>query len=331
MMGCVILPGTKAEEWPGIRREIHARISQSLGTAPAGARTKPPAWKEMERYEKFGLMHIKFRYHVVNDEWHEGVCVLPQGGESACPAPAVLCIHGTNQEGGKYSLLEPDTHPDRAYGIELARRGYVAVAVDQLGFGVQREGKPYAQVYEEFYKRYPDWSVDDRHLLDHQRALDVMGAMDFIAGETYGCMGNSLGGRGVMYLTAFDERIAAGVPSTGLSPNCSNVYRYCGSTSSSSPQLANAIRPAGKMPWDYHEMVSLCAPRALLVIEPCNDPFNPDVAYSFQSVYWATDVYKLLGHPERLAVYVHGDGHNTVPAVREFAYLWFDRFLKNAR
>jgi dienelactone hydrolase len=329
MMGSVVLPGTRAEDWPAIRHEIHERISQSLGVAPAGAREAAPAWKELERCEKHGLTHVTFRYHVVDDEWHEGVCVLPEGGESSCPAPAVLCIHGTNQEAAKYSMLDPEKSPNRAYGIELARRGYVAVAVDQFGFGAQSPGKLYSQAYAELYQRYPEWSVDDRHLLDHQRALDVMGRMDFISGRSFGCMGNSLGGRGVMYLTAFDERIAAGVSSTGISPNCSNVYRYCGSTGQSSPQLSKAISASGKMPWDYHELVALCAPRALLVLEPCNDPYNPDVWPVMQSVYSAWDVYKLLGHPERLAIYAHGDGHNTIPDVRGFAYAWFDRFLKD--
>ena len=85
------------------------------------------------------------------------------------------------------------------------------------------------------------------------------------------------------------------------------------------------------MPWDYHELISLFAPRAYLALEPFNDLYNADVWPTFQSIYWATEVYKLLGHPERLATLIHGDGHDTPTDMRRFAYDWLDRFLKQAR
>ena len=86
---------------------------------------------------------------------------------------------------------------------------------------------------------------------------------------------------------------------------------------------------SGKMPWDYHEMVALCAPRALLALEPFNDPYNPEPMAVFQTAYWAFDVYKLLGQPDRLRILMHGDGHDTPTDLRRFAYDWFDRYLKN--
>lgn len=333
MIGSVILPGTTPEQWPEIRREIRGRIERTLGTAPAGARTKASAWKEIERYEKHGLTHLKLTYHVVDDHWHEGIIVMPEGLGKRASAPAVLCIHGTSQEEGKYSLLDPDGNPRRAYGIELARRGYVTMAVDQLGFGAQSGGKTYNQVYEEFYKEYPDWTVDDRHLLDHQRALDVLSKLDFVRGDSLGCIGNSLGGRGVMYLTAMDERIRAAVSSTGISPHFNNTRR--GKEGPSLPLVKltqfDPARPVQRVLWDYHELIALCAPRALLALEAHNDHCNPNVWPATQCFFQASAVYKLLGHPERLTMVTHGEGHDTPDDLREFAYVWLDRFLKQTQ
>lgn len=332
MIGSVILPGTRVEDWPAVRREIHDRISATMGTAPPGAGQAPVEYKEIERYRRFDLTHVKVRYHVVDDEWHEAIIVLPEGDEKALPAPAVICMHGTfGRVEGKYAVLDPAISATRAYGIELPKRGYVTIATDVYAFGETLHGRTNPEAADDFYKKYPEWSLDGRRILDHARALDVLEKLGWVKEGMFGAIGDSLGGRGVMFLTAFDERVKAAVSSTGISPNCSNVYRDCtGRETSASPKLRQAILTNGKMPWDYHEMVALCAPRAYLALEPFNDKYNTDVWPTFQSVYWATEVYKLLGHAERLAILVHGDGHDTPPDMRRFAYDWFDRFLKKA-
>lgn len=329
-MGGVILPGTKPQDWPGIRQEIHDRIAGSMGKAPADARTRPAEFKEVERYRRFGLTHVKVRYHVVDDEWHEAIVVLPEGDESALPAPAVICMHGTfGRVEGKYAVLDPAISASRVYGLELPKRGYLAIATDVCAFGENLRGRTNPQAVADFYRKYPEWSLDGRRILDHQRALDFVEKLGWVKDGAFGAIGDSLGGRGVVYLTAFDERIKAAVSSTGLSTNFANVYRNCGAKEPSpSPRLSEAILANGRMPWDYHELISLFAPRAYLALEPFNDKYNVDVWPTFESVYWATDVYKLLGHPERLAVLVHGDGHDTPTDMRRFAYDWFDRFLK---
>jgi hypothetical protein len=34
-----------------------------------------------------------------------------------------------------------------------------------------------------------------------------------------------------------------------------------------------------------------------------------------------------LGTPGHISMLIHGDGHDTVDDVREYAYKWFDRYL----
>ncbi len=323
MIGDVILPSTTKSDWPGIREEIRARVESSMGAPPEGADKAPPKCEELERFEKHGLTHVRIRYHVVDDAFNEMICVLP----ATSPAPAVFCIHGTNREIGKLGVIDPKT-PNRAYGIELARRGYVTVAADQFGFGATIASMTQKELVERFFKRYPGWSLDGRRLLDHTRALDALGTLPFVAKGRAGAIGNSLGGRTVMYLAALDERITAAVSSTGISPNATNVFRSCTIQTELSPALSRAIMRNGRIPWDYHEMIALVAPRALLAIEPWNDTENPYVAPTFDCFRSATAVWRLLGNPERASMLVHGEGHDTPADVRELAYRWLDRFLR---
>ncbi|HHN46040.1 MAG TPA: hypothetical protein ENN09_01240 [Planctomycetes bacterium] len=330
MPGDVILPDTRAEEWPGIRAAILRRITDTLGSPGAGCPLPAGEFSEIERCEKHGLVHVRFRYHVIGEEYNYGTLVLPSGGQPERPVPCILALHGTNGKEGKDGVLDPENKPTCAYAVELARRGYVAAAADQYGFGesvpdVRREAYTAA-----FYEKYPDWSIDGRRLLGHTRLLDALSLLPFIDGGAFGAIGNSTGGRGTVFLAALDERIKAAVGSTAVSPNATNVFRYLAHDYGLCPRLHDEIKRSGCPPWDYHEMLALIAPRAFLSLEPFNDAegCNPDVFPVMQCLYAAARVWRLLGSDERIAWYVHGDGHRTIGDVREFAYRWFDRFLK---
>jgi len=327
VIGHVVASDMTKDDWPAVRDGIRRRIVASMGTGPDESR--PPEHEEIERYEKYGLEHIRLRYHVVADLWNEAIAVLPGSGDQAQPAPAVLTIHGTNGKVGKAGMLDPDGTPDRAYGVELARRGYVTFCPDQFGFGAWLDEAEQQDVIAGFYRRWPDWSLDGLRAGEQSRAIDLLESFDFVdSAPGFGVMGNSLGGRAAMHLAALDERVTAAVPSCGVSPVCSNAYRLVRRDRLLCPALSEQPEVDGKAIWDYHEMLALCAPRAVLLLEPFNDPYNPDIGPVFECVDSARRVYELLGEPEKLAIYVHGDGHNTAPAVREIAYRWFDRFLK---
>jgi len=141
-------------------------------------------------------------------------------------------------------------------------------------------------------------------------------------------MGNSLGGSAVLELMAFDERVSVAAASTGVSPKITNVYRLINQHRLLCPRHSDRVAQTGKMPWEMNELLALCAPRALLVIEPINDPYNPDIGTTTACVLSAARVWRLLGKPERVSMVTHGDGHDTRPDVREFAYRWFERFLQ---
>jgi dienelactone hydrolase len=325
----LILPDTKPEEWLQIRERILKRVMDNWGGSPVPLTPAKNAFQELERYKKSGLTHIKFRYQVVDDIWNEAVCVLPAKFESKNKYKAVLTVHGTNGKVGKDGVLGTTAVKNRSYGIELAQRGYVTFSPDQFGYGSTINNITEADLYKTFYQKYPKWSVRGIRMLFLIRALDVLDQLSFVETGNYGSMGNSLGGASVLFHTAIDYRVKAAVPSTGISPAWSNVYRLLSKGKIDEPIKWEKIEKDGVPGFDIHEIIALCAPRAVLGLEPFNDYANPDAWASMDAVYNASHVYRLLGTPSHLSFLVHGDGHDTVADVREFAYKWLDRFLYN--
>jgi len=335
MIGNVVLPGTEKKEWPGIREALKTRILETFGMPRQGSAQEPgvpekrpkPEWKELERAEKHGLIHITLKYRVIEDHWNEAILVLPGGGEPKSPLPAILCVHGSNAEKGKTQMM--DSGHENAFGIELAQRGYVTLSPDQFAFGAWIAKTTAKELIKDFYEKHPGWTLDGLRLLEQVRALDVLESLKYMKKDSLGIIGHSLGGRAVTHLAALDERVKACVSSAGVSPNCTNVYRRITWSEPQNPIISRFIKDSyGRMPWDYHELLSLCAPRAFMAVEPFNDDYNPDAEVTFQCFRSAFDAYTLLGAPEKLILYLHGEAHHTPPHVREDSYRWLDRFLK---
>ncbi|MDA3866149.1 MAG: dienelactone hydrolase family protein [Salinivirgaceae bacterium] len=323
----IILPDTKADDWPEIRAKIYKRIETCLGQGPVELKPAVNKFEEIERYQNNGFTHIKYRYQIFDDIWNEAIVVLPAKFQYGDKSSAILTIHGTNGKSGKMGALGAPGGR-RAYALELANKGYITFAPDIYGFGASINNTTQAALIDSILKKYPNWSYRGIKILGLIRAIDMLEQLPFVKKGSYGSMGNSLGGGMALYHAAFDTRIKVSVPSTGVSPANTNVYRLLNSgITSEEPERWKKIAKDGKPPYDIHEIIALCAPRCMLFLEDYNDPYNPDVMASFQHVYQAMQVYQLLGTPGHISMLIHGDGHDTVDDVREYAYKWFDRYL----
>lgn len=327
MIKSVVTRDTKKEDWKKIRGIIKSRIFETFGKSPVELAPARAQYEILESYIAYGLRHVKIKYHVFADEWAYGVLVLPNSLEEGGCAKAVLTLHGTNGTIGKYGVIDLDGTPRRAYGIELAKRGFITFSPDQYGFGEAMNDEKWRADFENFYDRFPEWSLSSRRVLGHIRALDVLDALEYVDHTGYGVIGNSLGGQASFYIAALDERIKAAVISTGISPNATNVYRDLTRTQALELGVTRYIKENGRTPWELNEMLSLCAPRAVLCLEPFNDPYNPFTSVTIDCIKSAWEVYNLLGAPDKLTMHIHGDGHDTVDTVRALAYDWLERFM----
>ncbi|MEO6786019.1 MAG: alpha/beta hydrolase [Chthoniobacteraceae bacterium] len=239
--------------------------------------------------------------------------------------PAVLCLHGTDNVVGNRSIVEEGHRTNRGYALELARRGYVALA----------PAYPQLADYQPDLKALGYASGTMKAIWDNIRGLDLLDSLPFVKGGAYAVIGHSLGGHNSIFTAVFDERIKAVVSSCGLDSYldyyggkpelwehgkgwCQDRYM---------PRLANYKGRLADIPFDFHELIGALAPRHVFISAPLGDS-----NFKWESVdriaKAAAPVFKLCGTPENLRV-VHPDGpHDFPPEIREQAYAWIDAVLK---
>ncbi len=318
MIRDVILPDQSRDDWPEIRARIQKRVLQSMGDFPEPQESLD--FEVLAEQSRDGLLIREFRFSPVPGVTTYGSLVKPPSGRAT--GGGVLCMHGTDPRLAHRNVLSPDERPNRPYAIELAHRGVTTMAVDQFGFGEGNGDHTQQEVVASFYRQYPNWSLDGVRLRVHQQAIDLFSQCAGADLGRIGCIGNSLGGRTAVYLAALDERISACVAGAGVSPNITNVFRNPPQPPGLSPRLDEGIRKTGVPLFEYQEMLSLIAPRGVLLLEPWNDRYNPLVEPVLRCFEKARFVFQRCDAPEQIQILCHGDGHDTIPIVRQYAYDW---------
>jgi pimeloyl-ACP methyl ester carboxylesterase len=320
----VVPTDSTAEEWKILRGRIHARILATMGTTPRFCEQMNVHEGSPETLE--GLIRIPIRFQIL-PEWEVlGSWLIPQDLKPGAH-PGVLCMHGTDRQFAHRGMMNVAEKPERVYAIELAKRGFVTLSVDQFGFGEGCDGRSVEEIAEWFYTTYPEGSLDGLRLDIHRRAVDLLTGHEAVETSRIGCIGYSLGGRAALYLAAFDPRVRACVTSTGLSPNLTNVYRNPVGAQALSPLLNQQMAACGRPLFEYQELVALVAPRGLLIVEPWNDPYNPSIEAVFRCVEKARFAFEMEGASEKMQLLSHGHEHNTPRYLRSNFYNWLEEML----
>ena len=266
-------------------------------------------------------------YRVEEDERTHAYLAVPI--KHTGKLPAVVALHGTFKQGKERAAGLVD-NPEKAYLDHLAKRGYVVIAPDHFvaGHRIPPEG-PYET--GRFHAKHPNWTAVGKFTYEHSIAVDVLQSLDVVDGGRIGALGHSLGGHGTFFLAAYDSRIKA------AASNCSaSFFRHNSKVKAWSrdhwyvyfkPIRAGLLR--GELPEiDFHEIISLIAPRAFLDLSALNDG---DPLTQRQRVLMnlkIMDVYELEKAPGNFAFYVHGRGHSVKHESRELMYGWMDTHLK---
>ncbi len=268
-------------------------------------------------------------YAVEADERAHAYLGLPL--HSSGKSPAVVALHGTYSHGKKRAAGLID-NPDKAYLDHLCRRGYVVIAPEHF---VSGHRIPVAGAYETgaFHRKHPHWTAVGKFTYEHSIAIDVLQGMEQVDDERIGAVGHSLGGHGTFFLAAYDERIKASAC------NCGGAFfRHNPKVEAWSRDhwyvYFKPIREDllhGRMPpIDFHEIISLIAPRAFLDLSGLNDGHGPTQKQRLLMLMKVMDVYELEGAPQNFGFYVHGRGHSVAHESRQLIYGWMDTHLKSA-
>lgn len=311
------------EQWEAKRADIRRRVLDIMGPFPAGGATLAPA--TLARTDEEGYTRAKVVY---NDEAGRPIrawLLVPKG---TGPFPAILAAHPT-ETGAKDAVVGLAGKAYNHYGLELVRRGFVVLAPDSIAAGerVLPGADPY--VTAPFDKANPEWSAMGKMLADHRRGIDYLVSLPVVDGARIGVIGHSLGGYNAFFLAAFEPRVRAAVSSCGFNPMGLASKPFAWARTSwfvHFPRLAPYLR-AGILPFDFHEVLALVAPRPLFNYSAARDSIFPDADAIRGAAAQVGEVYRLMGAEDRFVFRITDGPHEFPPAVREEAYGWLARQL----
>lgn len=322
------VPIETPRQWRWQAQGIRTRILRILGPFPDPACALEPQIEASTDTEHY--VRHKVRFSSEPGERIPAHLMIPKGLPG--PAPAMLCLHQTVAQ-GKDEPTGLSGDPDLFYAHHLAQRGYVVLAPDHLCAGERLESGLSAYDTAPFYQKHPDWSAVGKTIWDARRALDYLCSLDEVDPGRIGCIGHSLGGTSTVFAAAFDDRIQAAVCSCGLTTFAEDPNRLAWARDQwyiYMPRLRPIFLASQPPPFDFHEVVSLIAPRPFLTSSALNDVCFANTDALAELGVQVSRVYRLLGAQECFASFLHGSGHGFNAEARALAYTWLDRWLKPA-
>lgn len=233
-------------------------------------------------------------------------------------APAVLCLHPTDNRVGHKVVLGMGGREGRQYAAELAERGFVTLS----------PAYPHLANYWPNLGKLGYVSGTMKAIWDNSRAVDLLGSLPEVDdSHGFGVIGHSLGGHNAIFSAVFDDRISVIVSSCGFDAFTDyyegaerNWYfgkgwcqiRYM-------PRLSDYRGKLETIPFDFPDLLAALAPRKVFVNAPLHDS-----NFRWQSVAKCADhakqTYKRQNAEGNLIVRHPDCGHDFPRKLRLEAY-----------
>ncbi len=196
----------------------------------------------------------------------------------------------------------------REWAMVAVRRGYIGCVY--AGADAKDDTEEYSEIWAGEY----DFTRLMRRAFGAYRAIDYLYTLPYVDKEKIGITGHSRNGKLSLMAAAFDERIAACIPSSG-GTGAEVPWRYTSinydieditllATAQPAwlhPRLRFFIGREHKLPVDQNLFMALIAPRGLMLSTAINEgASNP---WGIEQAYHVTKkVYKFLGKEDHLAI-----------------------------
>ena len=314
----------RREEWTAWREALRPELRRLLGLE-SEVRCALEA-ETLEVVSAGGLVREKVVFQSTPYASVPAYLLLPTEGPPR--RPAVIALHGHGGGAAEVVGLTASPHAaqevratDGDYALQLARRGYVVLAPEQLGFGERREPADEAEGWSRSScRRLAFWAMMLGTTVLGMRVWEVMRCLDYLAtrpeadATRVACVGHSGGGTVALLAAALEDRIGAAVLSGCLvnygdgvldEPHCECHY-------------VPGLLPLAEL----DDVAALIAPRPLLIEAGRSDPVFPAEAVQRAQAKLA-QVYGLLGADDRLALELFEGGHRFCSAgAADFLARW---------
>jgi dienelactone hydrolase len=305
----VVRPVTTPAEWARRRAEVVRAMQQVMGPLPGRDKRVPLAVQVLDETDAGTYVRRAITYQSEPGSRTPAWLCVPKAALRGRPAPAVLCLHPTDNTIGHDVVVGLGGRPNRAYAAELAERGFVTIAPSY----------PLLARYQPDVRGLGYESGTMKAIWDNMRAIDLLESLPFVAPGRVGAIGHSLGGHNAVYTAVLEPRIGAVVSSCGL-----DLYTdyYGGDPKVWQPEkgwcqlryMPRLLDYAGRLqdiPFDFAELIGALAPRPCFISAPLRD-----ANFRWQSVdrivAAARPIYALLGAPGALHV-EHPDSEHDFP------------------
>ncbi len=294
--------GKNVEAW---QAEARAKLAELLGL-PMEMPQSDQFHIEWERDEA-DFHEIRFTYC---SEPGVDVCchlLIPHGAKGRLPL--VICLQG-HSKGMHISLGRP-IYPgdeesissgDRDFGLQVVRKGYIALVMEQRGFGERGGNENGPQCYQPAMAALLlGKTLVGQRCWDVFRGIDcVLAHFDCVDPERIALLGQSGGGTVTCYAAALDERIRAAIPASA----------FCGYLESIGAQhhcSCNYVPGIVKY-FDMGDLVGMMAPRPVVIVGGVEDPIFP-VKSAKREFKVAKRIYAAAGAPDNVRHVIGHAGH----------------------
>jgi dienelactone hydrolase len=292
-----------------------AKLRQQMFAAMGAMPEKPLALEPqvVGTLKRDGYRIDKMILQTRPDVWMTTSLYVPDGLSGK--APAVLVVHGHWPMARRDPVVQ-------ARCLGLVKLGFIVLAVDAFGAG-ERFTKPASGTYHGALFGSALWPAGQTLLgmqvYDNRRAVDYLVSRPDVDASRLGVTGASGGGNQTMYAGALDERFGAVVPVCSVG----NYQAYLHAACCVCEVLPGALRFC-----EEGDVLSLVAPRALLVINATKDGFQFSVNEAKKSLERARPVFELYDVKDKLAHGIFESPHAYNQSMRELMYGWMTRWLK---
>ena len=295
--------GDDFEEW---RERFRTQVEKLRGPIPERVGLDVEVVDEVQAD---GHRRFLLRFRVSEISTMVAYLLVPDDLADGERRSALIVSHGHAKYGmdsmcGVRGMEEGDS-ARRAYALFAVDAGYVVLAPAWWGWAGREGhldrvgGRDKCNVIQMAAAMY-GMNVTDLHIQDGQACVDVLAGRPEVDESRIGCIGNSYGGQTTMWLTLFEDRIKACVPS-----GCMNTFRERSlKLGSCGIQYLPGILQYGDVP----ELFSLIAPRPMQLQAGEGDGLITDSDRD-AIVETVGGAYRALGCEDRFDYVLHSDGH----------------------
>lgn len=340
------------EAW---KREGRAKVLSLLHYDPPKC---DPRAEVVERVDCGDYIRETLYFNTTPDIRVPAFLLLPKGEAKRRPAIVALHDHGAYFVWGKEKIVAIENeHPTltefkrnyysgRSIASELAKRGYVVIAIDMFYWGQRRMLLPddppgwrdrdtmskedvlafnrrssakTTLIATGLFEAGITWS--GVMFLDDLRTVDYLASRPEVDPERIGCCGLSVGGFRAAHLAGLDPRIKTAVVVGWMSTYGSMLQNKL--TSIGFMKVIPGLYPYMDLP----DIASMNVPGGLMAISGTKDGlFSLD---GIQAAYAKiAAVYQKAGVPERFQGVTYDGPHEFNAEMQDKAFAWLDRWLK---